>query len=106
MPRTIPLIAASLFLLALNLQADEAQLKRYSAEVEFRAMQHKRMVRLVKQGTMQPQHAEETDLQYKSALAALESAGAYLLTKQARLQAAEGEISVADRRVDTARTEL
>jgi HlyD family secretion protein len=84
----------------------EAQLKRYSAEVEFRAMQHKRMVRLVKQDTVQQQHAEEAELQHKSALAALDAAGAYRLTKQARLQAAEGEVRVAERKVDTARTEL
>jgi HlyD family secretion protein len=84
----------------------EAQQKRYSAEADFRAMQYKRMVRLVKQDTVQKQQAEEAELQHKSALAGLEAAGAYLLTKQARLQAAEGEIRVAERKVGAARTEL
>ncbi len=84
----------------------EAQRKRYHAEVEFRAIQHQRMVRLVSSDTVQRQQAEEARLMHKSALAAFEAAEAQMLTKEARLHAAEGDIAVAQAKVRVARAEL
>jgi RND family efflux transporter MFP subunit len=84
----------------------EAQRKRYQADVAFRAVQHQRMVRLVSQDTVQKQQAEETELQYRSATAALEAAEAQLLTKHARLSQAEAEVGVAEAKIRVARAEL
>jgi RND family efflux transporter MFP subunit len=84
----------------------QAQRKRYSAEVEYRALHHERMVRLVSTDTVQRQQAEEARLQHKSAVAAFEAAEAQILTKQARLHAADSEVLVAEAKIKVARAEL
>jgi RND family efflux transporter MFP subunit len=84
----------------------DAQRKRYQADVAFRAVQHNRMVRLVSQDTVQKQQAEETELQYRSATAALEASEAQLLTKHAKLAQAEADIGVAEAKIRVARAEL
>lgn len=91
---------------AREVRESEAQIKRAEAEAEFRNSHYTRMVRLAASDTVQKQMAEESRLQYKSALAAQDAAHAQLFTKHARLAAAEGEILVAEGKVRVAQAEL
>jgi RND family efflux transporter MFP subunit len=84
----------------------EAQEKKYQADVEFRELEHQRKVRLVTEGTLQKQLAEESLLALNSSRAAQKAAQALIDTKKARLKAAEVETKVAESRVLVARTDL
>jgi len=84
----------------------QAQEKRYQADVKYREMQHARVVKLALVDTVTKQLAEEAELQHSSALAAWKASQEQILSKEARLQAADIELKVADSRIKVARAEL
>jgi RND family efflux transporter MFP subunit len=84
----------------------EAQEQRYRADLQFRELQHKRLLELSKRETVQPQLTEESRMQRDAAQSALSAALAQVQTKKARLKAAEGEIEVAQSKVKAAAAEL
>ncbi len=84
----------------------EALVKRYQAEENFRKLQSERVTQLAQGNTVSQQLAEEGQLQFQAARAALAAAQAQVVTKQARWQSANQELHVADSRIKVARAEL
>jgi RND family efflux transporter MFP subunit len=84
----------------------QAQEKRYQADAKYREMQHTRVAKLAQGDTVTKQLAEEAELQHASAVAAWKAAQEQILSKQARLQAADIELKVADSRIKVARAEF
>jgi RND family efflux transporter MFP subunit len=84
----------------------EALIQRAKADERFQSEQFVRVAKLVKDGTVAPQFADEARLKWESAQAALAAAESQALTKQARLGAAEKEKQVAEARVQVASAEL
>lgn len=84
----------------------QAQLKRYEADLESRALRAGRLNQLAVSDTVAKQMADEARLDRDAAEAALKAAKAQVLTKEARQAAAEGDLLVADSRIKVARTDL
>jgi RND family efflux transporter MFP subunit len=84
----------------------EAQIKKYAADVEYTSSQYERMYALSKNGTVQPQLAEEAKLKRDASQAALQVGQTQILTKKARLDAAVVETQVADSRIKVAEAEV
>jgi HlyD family secretion protein len=83
----------------------QAQEKRYEADAKFRKMQYTRVVKLAQGDTVSKQLAEEAELQHSSAEAAWKAAQEGILSKEARLKAADIELKVADSRIKVAQAE-
>jgi RND family efflux transporter MFP subunit len=84
----------------------EAQEKRYQADTDFRDLQYRRVAKLAEAQTVQPQLAEEAQLQFLSARAALKASQAQIQTKRARQVAADVEVKVAESRIKVAQAEV
>jgi RND family efflux transporter MFP subunit len=83
-----------------------AQAKKYRADIEFRQLQYQRTVGLVQKQTVQPQLAEESRLQLATAQAALSAGQEQVLAKEARAEASQVEIKVADSRIKVGEAEV
>jgi HlyD family secretion protein len=79
-----------------------AQQIRYEADLAYRELAYKRVQRLVKQETLQPELREESEMQRNAARGALQAAKAAVQSKLARRQAAEAELKVAASRIEVA----
>jgi RND family efflux transporter MFP subunit len=91
---------------AADIKEAEAQILRYQADVGYKTLKQKRLARLVKSDTVQPELQEEADLELKTAQGALQTARAQLKTKKARYEAALREKDVAASKVQVAQAEL
>jgi RND family efflux transporter MFP subunit len=80
--------------------------KRYQADVEYRGLQYNRTAKLAQAQTVQPQLAEEAQLQLNSAKAALKASQAQVQTKLAKQVAADVEVKVAESRIKVAQAEV
>jgi RND family efflux transporter MFP subunit len=89
-----------------EVKESQASEKRYQADREYRELQFQRLAKLVKDQTVQPQLAEEAQLQFNSAQAALKASQAQVQTKMAKLLAAEVEMKVAESRIKVAQAEV
>jgi RND family efflux transporter MFP subunit len=89
-----------------ELEEAKAQEVRYHADLDFRAAQYKRLAKLAQNKTVQPQLAEEAQLQHQSAVAALTAAEAQTRTKKARLEATDADLKVAASRIKVAQADL
>jgi RND family efflux transporter MFP subunit len=91
---------------AADIKEAEAQILRYQADFKFKTLKQKRLERLVKQDTVQPELQEEADLELQAAQAALQNARAQVTTKKARYEAALRDKDVAASKVQVAKSEL
>jgi HlyD family secretion protein len=91
---------------AADIKEAEAQILRYQADVKFKTLKQKRLERLVKQETVQPELQEEADLELQAAQAALQNASAQVTTKKARYEATLRDKDVAASKVQVAKSEL
>src|SRR5262249_55077122 len=84
----------------------QEQEKRYQAEFNRSKEKHDRTLKLVQRNALQPETAEETKSQLEAAGAAWQAAKAQTGTKQARLDATDTDLKVAESRIKTARAEV
>jgi RND family efflux transporter MFP subunit len=84
----------------------KAQVDRYRADLTFRETQLRRVRKLADRNAIQPQLVEESELQRDSSKSALDAAKATVLTKVAKVKAAEVEQKVAASRVKVAEADV
>ncbi len=80
--------------------------KRYAAEYNFAKYQHERISELVRNRSVQPERAQETEKQLDAALAAWDAAKAQIETRRAKLKALDAEIETAQAKIEVAEAEV